>query len=343
MLPSPAFADDLEARLLAARGNMSAWKPCRANDEMENAPTLPSIIAAYPGRTVAGHILPDMRRMPHGRSGPRWRRPSSLALTVTTFTVAANASPGSAFYGVRRWQEDARTNLTNSDAERTKLHLQYATEALDALDAAVAQHAFSAYSEALGRFTDEVRQAQDALGPVPAGADRDTISASLDALRARGRHDLRAALPSLGWPGRITTTQALGRLGESVVTVTKVAAARARSQTGYVWTVTITGSGFQNGAILLVRQRPAGQLTSVTPTQVVAQLGAGGDDSLPHDVGVGNPDATAASTAQVTSEHDDDDTPGAIGTPDDDHTSGGCSSEQEDHSASCTPTAMPHQ
>ena len=137
-----------------------------------------------------------------------------LALTVTTFTVAANASPGSAFYGVRRWQEDARTNLTNSDAERAKLHLQYATDALDALDAAVAQHACRARTdEALGRFTDEVRQAQDALAPVPAGADRDTISASLDDLRARGRHDLRAALPSLGWSGRITTTSALGEVG----------------------------------------------------------------------------------------------------------------------------------
>jgi hypothetical protein len=118
--------------------------------------------------------------------------------------------------------------------------------------------------------------------------------------------------------------------------VTKVAGVRASSQTGYVWTVTITGSGFQNGAILLLRQRPAGQVVSVTPTRLVAQLIIG-DDSLPHDIGVGNPDNTAATTSQVADEHEDDDNPTATGTPGGSG-QGSSECEPEDHGPSCTPT-----
>jgi hypothetical protein len=258
-------------------------------------------------------------------------------LTVTTFTIAAYASPGNVFYALRRWQEDARTNLTNSDTERAQLHIQYATDALDALDAAVAQHASAnVYNEALGRFTDELRQATDALAQVPAGTGRDSISASLDDLRMRGRRDLRGALPSLGWPGRITTTSALGALGETVAIVTQVSG--VRSGATRMWTLTIAGSGFESGAILLVRQRPAGRVVSITPTQVVAQLAGGEDDSLPRDIGVGNPDNTAAATAQVTGRHDDG--PRPTGTPADDRGSGGCGSEHEG-AASCTPTPSP--
>jgi hypothetical protein len=353
-LPAPAFADDLEARLLARAGwqalDADAHEPgpplvapappatddhARDHDEASDTPTVPLL------------ALPDRpRRVTPGRARAHrrvsWRIWSSLAaavllaLMITTFAVAANASPGSTLYGVRRWQEDARTNLAMSDAERAKLHIQYATDALDALDSAAVQHASSAYREALGRFTDEFGQATATLEQVPDGADHDALAASLDDLQARGRSDLRAALPSLSWSARIATTSALGDLGESVVRVTQVNGVRVSSPTGRVWIVTITGSGFQSGAILLVRQRPVGHMISVTSTQVVAQLSAGGDDSLSHDIGVGNPDNTAATAAQVTSEHDDDDSPQATGTPGGDHESGEC--EPEDYGLSCTPT-----
>jgi hypothetical protein len=343
VLPAPAFADDLEARLLARARRHSAGVVSILEDDTLDVgytPTIPML--AIPDRSS--------RRVPRSTSRtPRvsWKVWTSLAaaillaLTITTFTVAANASPGSALYGVRRWQEDARTNLANSDADRAKLHIQYATDALDALDAAAAQHADThIYEEALGRFTDELSQANDALAQVPAGSDHDSVSASLEDLRSRGRSDLRAALPSLSWSGRITTTSALGDLGESVVMVTQVRVVRSSSQTGYFWTVTITGSGFQNGAILLLRQRPAGHVVSVTMTQVVAQLTASLDDSLPHDIGVGNPDNTAASTAQVASEHDDD-TPRATGTPGGNHGSSECENGPHSDDPPCTPTPSP--
>jgi hypothetical protein len=343
VLPASTFADDLEARLLARarRHSTGAVNVLGEEDDavdVDYAPTIPAL--AIPNQ-------PSHRASRPARGSRRvsWRVWTSLAavillaLTITTFTVAANASPGSALYGVRRWQEDARTNLAMTDADRAKLHIQYATDALDALDAAVAQHASAnIYDEALGRFTDELRQANDALALVPAGSDHDSISASLEDLRARGRRDLRAALPSLDWSGRITTTSALKDLGIPTLTITKVTGVRTSTQTGHVWTITITGSGFQNGAILLVRQRPAGHVVSVTPSQIVAQISGGEDDSLPHNIGVGNPDNTAATTTQVASEHDDDDTPSATGTPGGNHGSGECENEPGSDDPPCTPT-----
>ena len=335
MLPASAFADDLEMRLLA-RAGYQHMEPALHHDDVEDAPTVPSISALESSRPTA------LKRV---STRPSWRVWTSLAaallllVSVATFTLAAYASPGSALYGVRRWQEDARTNLTNSDAERAKLHLQYATDALNALDAAVARQASAnVYNEALGRFSDELRQAQDALSLLSAGSERDALTASLDALRARGRDDLHAALPVMGWPARISTTNALGELGESVLTVTKVVSVRSSWQTGHIWTITITGSGFQSGAILLVRQRPAGHVVSVAPTRLVAQLTSGGDDSLPHDIGIGNPDNTAATTSHVASE--DDDGPTATGTPGGSgHGSSEC--EPEVDGPSCTPTSIP--
>jgi hypothetical protein len=364
MLPAPSFADDLESRLLARAGWQAldadahesgptlvaptplgeddhARHQARDHDEVNDAPTVPLLAMADRPSRRASRLARESRRV-------SWRVWTSLAaaillaLTITTFTVAANASPGSALYGVRRWQEDARTNLADSDAERARLHIQYATDALDALDIAVAQHASAnIYDEALGRFTDELQQAADAFAQVPAGGNHDTLATSLDDLRARGRRDLRAALPSLSWSARITTTSALGDLGESVVGLTQVKGVRVSSPSGPVWIVTITGEGFQNGAILLVRQRPAGHVVSVTSTQLIAQLSARRDDSLPHGIGVGNPDNTAASTAQVTSEHDDDDAPSATGTPSGSPGSSECENEPNSDDPPCTPTSTP--
>jgi hypothetical protein len=337
VIPTPAFADELEARLLVRARRRATGGAGAENgavvDALDNtandAPTVP--LLALPNR-------PGRRGTRSARDSRRvsWRIWSALAaavllaLTITTFAVAAYASPGSALYGVRRWQEDARTNLANSDVERTQLHIQYATDALDALDTAVAQHDGTAYREALGRFTDELGQATAALEQVPTGSDHDALAARLDELRARGRSDLRAALSLLSWSLRIATTSALGTLGETVMTVRRVSGVRSGLYGARLWTLTITGSGFQSGAIVLVDGRPAGHVVAITPTRVVAQLAVGGqEDALTRSIGVGNPDGTAA-TSQVTEIHDDA-SPRPTGAP------GGCGIEHEDY---CTPTPM---
>ncbi|HEV2461615.1 MAG TPA: hypothetical protein VGS80_24940, partial [Ktedonobacterales bacterium] len=323
VVPPAAFADELESRILARarhqavggfqvadRGPAAADAALQAGNgharddgAVGYLPPVPAIL------TLRGPRRSGPRRASRfGIRHVRWRVWTSLAaavmlsLCVATFALAANADPGGPLYGLRSWQEDARANLATSAADRARSHLQYAADALGALDAAVAQRTSTeAYHGALSRFTDELQQAVDALAQVPTGTDRDTLTAQLDDLRTRGRSDLRAALPALDWPARIKTTSALGTLGEPVVVVTRVSSMLSGSWPTRIWTLTITGSGFQSGAILLVRERPAGQVLSVTPTRVIAQFTGGGEeDDLPHDIGIGNPDGTAATTGQAT-------------------------------------------
>ncbi|HEX5441390.1 MAG TPA: IPT/TIG domain-containing protein [Ktedonobacterales bacterium] len=245
-----------------------------------------------------------------------------LAIGMTTFTAAALAGPGSPLYGLHTWEQSIRANLTGSAADRMRLHMSNAQGALAALDDAVAHHQTgAAYDDALATFRDEIRAAATSLKSVPPGGERDALSAQLDQLHTQGIAGLHAALAILSWPQRIETTGALAESGEQTLTVTQADMVYA-GHGQHLWTITISGSGFQPGAVLLVNGQPAGTVISVTPTKLVAQMS--GDDSAPRpgSIGVGNPDNTAAATTSITSheENDDDATPGAQQTPtDDDH------------------------
>ncbi len=303
--------------------------PPLGNDD----PTLPGIEWSAASNDAT---LPDGRSMPRPFATHRttaWRRllwPALaatllLAIGMTTFTAAALAGPGSPLYGLHKWEQNLQANLTGSAADRAQLHISNAQDALFALHSAVANHQTgTTYDDALATFRDEIRAAASSLESVPVGGERVTLSAQLDQLHAKGIVDLHTALPVLSWPQRIDTTGVLAEIGDQALTVTQ--ADMVYSGHGqHLWTITITGSGFQSGAVLLVNGRPAGTVLSVTPTKLVAQMP--GDDSAPRpgSIGVGNPDDTAAVTTSITShEANDDATPGAQQTPTgDDHHGGG--------------------
>lgn len=123
-------------------------------------------------------------------------------------------------------------------------------------------------------------------------------------LRAQGRADLHVALAVLPWPGRIKTTAVLGDIGDSVLHVdaaTMVYAVGSDANQN-VWEITITGSGFQPGAVLLIDGQVAGIVTSVTPTTLQAALPGDESTPLPASVGAANPDDTAAQTSSVSNQ-----------------------------------------
>lgn len=351
--PSQAFMAQLEALFLARAAylrerngidpqpvageltplQMIETPPLIGNDD----PTLPGIEwSATPNDAT----LPDATPMARPfvvRRRPEWRRllwPALaatllLAIGMTTFTAAALAGPGSPLYGLHKWEQNLQANLTGSAADRTQLHISNAQDALFALNSAVANHQTgTTYDDALATFRDEIHAAASSLESVPAGRERDTLSAQLDQLHAKGIADLHSALPVLSWPQRIDTTGVLAEIGDQAPTVTQ--ADMVYSEHGqHLWTITVTGSGFQPGAVLLINGQPATASISVTPTKLVAQMP--GDDSAPRpgSIGVGNPDNTAAVTTSITSheQNDDDATPGAQQTPtNDDHHSGGSNS-----------------
>jgi hypothetical protein len=309
-----------------------------------DAPTLPGS-----GWTTAPNdaTLPDIR--PFSRpfamhSQPVWRRllwPALaatllLAIGMTTFTAAALAGPGSPLYGLHKWEQNLQANFTGSAADRTQLHISNAQDALFALNSAVTNHQTgTTYDDTLATFRDEVRAAATNLDDVPAGGEHDTLAAQLDQIHAKGIADLHTALPLLSWPQRIETTGVLSEIGDQALTVTQ--ANMVYSEHGqHLWTITVSGSGFQPGAVLLMNGQPVNATITVTPTKLVAQMPS--DDSAPRpgSIGVGNPDNTAAVTTSITSheENDDDATPGAQQTP-------GSDDHGDDHHGSSGGSATP--
>ncbi len=352
--PSPAFADRLETLFLATAASLSEHGSAPASfDVLDDSlaarfadttpprlgndyPTLPGVrwdeLDGMDGvdsmdnqATVADSAIalpaPVPLRPHPAHSG--WRRlvwsalaaALLLAIGATTLTAAAAAAPGTPLYGLHRWEQGVQISMAGSAADRVKLHLEYAREALVALDAAVtARQTGGAYDDALATYGDEMGAASASLATVPAGGEQSALVGQFGQLRAQGRSDLHAALAVLPWAQRITTTSALAGLGDNVPGVTH--AEMVYSGHGqHLWRITVTGSGFQPGAILLVNGQPAGVVLSVTPTTLVAQLP--GDDSapLPASIGVANPDNTAAVTTSIHSNEQDDATPGTQTTP----------------------------
>lgn len=316
--PRPAFARDLEQRLLA-RAGVSADEQTTTSGSAASGSTLPAAMPTPLVRTGGG---PRARRW--------WRRRLVQAVAAAAvlvigaggvFTAGAMAAPGSPFFGLHRWEQGVRAALDTSAAGRARLHLQYLTDALTALDAAVARNNGSgAYRDALATVRDEDGAAAREIASVAPGEERDALAARLAALRDRERASLRGALGTpLEWPSRLLTTQALGGLGEQVPTIDDVSFERADTGDGRTWRIVLTGAGYQPGAVFVLRGRPIGAIQTLTATQMVI-LWSGDDRSFPDGaLGILNPDGSAAATGAIQPGVDDgqggSSTPGVASTP----------------------------
>ncbi len=348
--PSPSFADRLEAQLLArfamqVRDNGLhglALTPARASagqsDELTGEPASEAMGAAdepvrvapialrprYRGASTqrrSGKRFPGLPTLP-GLNGsrPPWQAVAALLIVgmgIGTLAVAvAHAAPGQPLYAILRIEQEIRSKLATSPAERVRLHLRYAQDALAAFDTAVGSRSGEqAYRDALATFADEERAASAELAGVPSGAERDALVAQLGMLRDRWRHDLRAALPSsaLSWSVRADATQILGQLGDTVPAVAHASIAGSSHDGAYTWTITIQGSGFAPGAVLLVDGQSTGTIVSHSATMIVAQVAGSALRDGSYSVGVGNPDGTTALVANVATNRSGDDHGGDSG------------------------------
>ncbi|HEX9068854.1 MAG TPA: IPT/TIG domain-containing protein [Ktedonobacterales bacterium] len=232
----------------------------------------------------------------------------ALLLGVTTLAAARNAEPGQALYGVRRWEQGLNGSLTSQAGNRVRLHLQYASEALAAFTAAVnAGSGSQAYSDALQTLSDETAAAKVALNDVPAGREQSDLDGQVEQLQADARAGLHASLPALGWHDRIIVSSAIANQGESVVRITNVTMVRVTKLNITSWRITITGSGFEPGAVVLVNGSPSVSTSTMTATSLTIQLPGSAFRDRPISIGVGNPDETAAATSTFTREADEGD------------------------------------
>jgi hypothetical protein len=257
-----------------------------------------------------------------------------LAFGVTVYAAIAQVGPDNPLYVVSRAVQNVQEQVASSQADRTQLSLNHAGEALQQLDAAAQRHDNGGYATALKTLNDELAAANQALASVSAGSDHDALAGQLSDLQAQVRHDLAADLANVNWDNRLSTTNTLGALGVGVPHVTAATVVQQGDehdggqpggQPGsgqHGDQVTVTGSGFAPGAVLVIDGHAARVVTiTVGPSQLIAVVADEGAEQA-HSIGISNPDGTAAQTTHITvhkpsdgGDNGDGGHPGATPTP----------------------------
>jgi hypothetical protein len=296
--PSAAFARRAETSMLRRAREL------RLGDRQDSS----AADAAPPVASGAGVTVVSRRRVSNTRPFV-WATAVAAILLVSiggVLIAAANTGPGAVLYAVHRFEQGVQAQLTTNAAKRVQLHLDNAQAALQAFDSAIARQGHGAeLTDALDAFLAEHAAADAALAEVTDSTAHAQLAAALDQQRAQGISLLRKALVDQDWPLRVRLTQALGDLNVAIPAVTNVVLTETSDPAdskgiGRITTVTITGIGFQPGAQLLLRGIPAGTVISVSGDTLVAQVRAAAQAIASQGpIGVGNPDATAAMSAQA--------------------------------------------
>lgn len=277
-----------------------------------------------------------------GRSRVLWQGiAAAIALLVCggVLSVAANAQPGSPLYGIRQLAGHVGVASNPSAADRARQQLSDANAALTALNTVVAQHGGdTSYATALATLRKDEASAAATVNGVTT-PDRAQLLAQLQDLWSRERETLRGALDQLSWENRLSTSQALGELGDTVPSISSATVTRVTSDGhGSGWRVELHGAGFAPGAVLVADGQRLDAETVETADTLSATFSSNGTDTPPHSLGVINPDGAAAQTDQIGAETGtgDQPTPGpeATPTPGNNHTGG-------DHGGTPTPTSGP--
>lgn len=286
-----------------------------------------------------------------------------LILAVGALTAAAAAGPGSFLFPLHRFEQGVQLGISGSAADRFKLHLSYAGDALTALDGmhGNTNRDKSTYAQALATLSDEERAAEKELDNVSSSAQHDDLATQLQAFKARATHDLYTALSpdaALSWQNRVATTQVLRQLGAQVPHIDAVRISRVDDTTrsgdagvsgGRTWKVTISGAGFTPGAVLTINGHAAGTVTQLSPTQIVALVKTD-DSAVPvAAIGIAEPDGTAAQATHSTPGNDDHNgassataTPGSHSGDDGTHSGDSHGGKGSGQGGTPTPTPTPH-
>jgi hypothetical protein len=344
--PDPAFVSALEARLLARVAELNSGAAAADNDAALFDADFPTVTTLSDRRLRNGHNANHQPALPN--SGPndetlpggspvldfppaearRARRvtdngrlfrvlwPAVAAAVVLIFgagAFTANAEPGSPLFAVRQAGENAQANFASSPTQKVSIELQHAQDRLNNLNNVVRSGDNDGYGPALAALRDAEKSVVSDLASVPAGNDRNTLAAQIDTFQSNEQAGLFGAFRILNWPNRLASTQALGELGVSVPKVTS-AEVRSVGNSGHV--LVVTGAGFQPGAVFYLNGHQISAAGAVSATSATFPLSDQDRHNLRGDLGIQNPDGTAASAARVTDNDLNDDNGGTGG---DDH------------------------
>ena len=332
--PDAAFVSALEARLLARAAALNSGAGAAQDDATLRDAGFPTVTALPDRRLRNGHsghhqftppnsgpndeTLPGgspvldfppaearrARRMPESGRIFRVLWPAVAAAVVLLFgagAFTANAEPGNPLFGARQAAENLQAHFASSAADKVSIELQHAQERLSNLNNVVRARDNDGYGPALAALRDAEKSVVSDLASVPAGNDRDTLAAQIDTLQSNEQAGFFGAFRILNWPNRLATTQALGELGVAAPQVTS-AVVQSVGNGGHV--LVVTGTGFQPGAVLYLNGRQINATGAVSATSATFPLSDQDRHNLRGDLGIENPDGTAATASRIEGNDD---------------------------------------
>lgn len=330
MEPPPVANDEIAAGLAGAQAltelNQIDVPPAFAQRLEISIRTRARDLARQDGRTLPTTSplnIPYTPRSLHPQR-PRARRAWLAALGVAAalvlacvgiLTTSARSLPGDAFYGLKQAEEQFTLNFASSPHGRISVQIDQLHNALTDLTTVVnGGRGDDAIRMALNTVADKTNNARGAVAALPTGTDRDTEQGNLDNILAEEDQTLRGLLNRVDWPIRLAVTGQLGVLGDPVPTVTRVT---ALIQSNGTLLITMTGAHFAPDARLVIDGQAAGTVTQNTPGQLAAVISNSTGLHGEHEIGILNPDGTAAQMAYgKDTDHDQqDDNNVRYGTP----------------------------
>ena len=300
----PDFAHKLELSIRARTRDLS-----RLNSKI-TTPTRPLRIPRTPRATHSQRYQP--RRA--------WIAALGIvaALVLACFgilSVSAQSLPGDPLYGLKQATEQFQLNFSNSPQDRLNAQINQLHSALADLNTVINnKRSDDAIRLALNSVADTTNNALAAVATLPAGTSRAAAQQNLNNVLTEEDQTLRHLLNHVSWSVRLAFTRQLGVLGDPIPTVTRVT---TLAQSNGTLQITLTGTNFISGTRLVIDGQPGGTITANTQEQLTASISHATGLYGEHEIGVLNPDGTAA---QATYGKDtDNDQPGdnhlRYGTP----------------------------
>ena len=271
----PDFASELERRLLLHHAALSRKQPARPRFFPRQWRMNPAL------GIVAGFCL------------------LVLFLGTSMLVVAAKiTNPDNPLYLLKRWEQHVQVSFTTSHATQAELDLQYARERLHTLASLANPAHEEAYPQALADLNLELNKATSAISALSALPEHNRLSNELVSLEVEVRHTLRAFLPQLNGPDRLVTTDALGRLGDTVPRLLNVEIVLSAHSSRHI-IINISGNNILPGAQLLMDGQVMDGRGSFHNGRYVF-IESWSSNQLPRNIGILNTDDTAAQTTAIT-------------------------------------------
>lgn len=298
--PERAFADDLEARLMAHMEQRAMTLPVRA--------VLPT---------------PPARRLLRVSPRAAWAATAAaLILTIGLGALTAKASPGAPLYAVRQFAQTLAAQALATPTADPSVALARAQADLEAFNTASASKNETAAIAALTKLRADDALASRQAAAINDSALRQSIQAHISDFRTSAQPTLRASLAWLTWQSRAQVTDVLRDWGDTTLSVSEIdiksdgSSSDSGGQKPANTTTTliiVRGTGFTTSTQLLLNGAPIGVRVSLNATQFVMRVPTSAlNTQESHDLAlaVANPDGTVAIARET--QRDDQ---GASATP----------------------------